>query len=59
MATGPVHWKPLQVGRALDNQLYVATCSPARDDTASYIAWGHSMVVSPWYVVQVINEKFY
>lgn len=22
--------------------------SPARDETASYIAWGHSTVVNPW-----------
>lgn len=29
-------------------QLYVATISPARDETASYTAWGHSMVVDPW-----------
>ncbi|KPP66252.1 omega-amidase NIT2-like [Scleropages formosus] len=33
---------------AVDNQVYVATASPARDETASYVAWGHSMVVSPW-----------
>lgn len=35
--------------RALDNQVYVATASPARDETASYVAWGHSTVVNPWY----------
>ena len=23
-------------------------CSPARDEGASYVAWGHSSVVSPW-----------
>ena len=34
--------------RALDNQLYVATASPARDETSSYVAWGHSTVVNPW-----------
>ncbi|KAG8509523.1 Omega-amidase NIT2 [Galemys pyrenaicus] len=48
MTTGPAHWELLQRGRALDNQLYVATVSPARDDKASYVAWGHSTVVSPW-----------
>lgn len=48
MTTGPAHWELLQRSRALDNQLYVATCSPARDDTATYTAWGHSMVVDPW-----------
>lgn len=34
--------------RAVDNQVYVATASPARDDKASYVAWGHSTVVDPW-----------
>ncbi|GAB1602057.1 omega-amidase NIT2-like isoform X2 [Argonauta hians] len=48
MTTGPAHWELLQRGRALDNQLYVATASPARCQSASYHAWGHSTVVSPW-----------
>ncbi|KAK7481733.1 hypothetical protein BaRGS_00026981 [Batillaria attramentaria] len=48
MTTGPVHWEALQRGRALDNQLYVATVSQARDESASYVAWGHSTVVGPW-----------
>ncbi|XP_066455278.1 omega-amidase NIT2 [Eleutherodactylus coqui] len=48
MTTGPAHWELLQRARALDNQVYVATASPARDDKASYVAWGHSSVVSPW-----------
>ncbi|MCL4128345.1 UNVERIFIED_CONTAM: hypothetical protein GTU68_030824 [Idotea baltica] len=48
MTTGPVHWELLQRARAIDNQLYVATCSPARDTSASYIAWGHSSIVNPW-----------
>uniref|UniRef100_A0AAX7VPR7 omega-amidase n=1 Tax=Astatotilapia calliptera TaxID=8154 RepID=A0AAX7VPR7_ASTCA len=48
MTTGPAHWELLQRGRALDNQVYVATASPARDEAASYVAWGHSTVVNPW-----------
>ncbi|ESO89486.1 hypothetical protein LOTGIDRAFT_179029 [Lottia gigantea] len=48
MTTGPAHWELLQRGRALDNQVYVATVSPARDEKASYVAWGHSTVVNPW-----------
>uniref|UniRef100_UPI00358F1178 omega-amidase NIT2 isoform X2 n=1 Tax=Myxine glutinosa TaxID=7769 RepID=UPI00358F1178 len=48
MTTGPAHWELLQRARALDNQLFVATVSPARDPDASYVAWGHSMVVNPW-----------
>ena len=31
MTTGPAHWAKLQIGRALDNQVYVMTASPARD----------------------------
>lgn len=34
--------------RAVDNQVYVATASPARDEQASYVAWGHSTIVNPW-----------
>ncbi|CAG8537043.1 23503_t:CDS:10 [Cetraspora pellucida] len=47
MTTGPLHWELLQRARALDNQFYVATCSPARDMSATYNAWGHSTVVNP------------
>ncbi|NWI13184.1 NIT2 amidase, partial [Crypturellus soui] len=63
LTTGPVHWELLQRARnvtdfpsplsfcehrALDNQVYVATASPARDENATYVAWGHSTVVNPW-----------
>jgi omega-amidase len=26
----------------------VAAVSPARDESSSYVAWGHSTVVNPW-----------
>jgi hypothetical protein len=29
------------------SQLYVATCSPAQDAGAGYVAWGHSTLVGP------------
>lgn len=45
--TGPMHWTLQGRARAMDNQVYVALCSPARDVDASYQAWGHSMVVDP------------
>lgn len=50
MVTGPAHWELLQRARAVDNQLFVVTCSPARDTspTPGYLAWGHSSVISPW-----------
>ncbi|XP_065056181.1 omega-amidase NIT2-like isoform X2 [Rhopilema esculentum] len=48
MITGPAHWLSLLTARALDNQLYVAGCGPARDENATYVTWGHSTVVDPW-----------
>lgn len=52
--TGPMHWELLARSRALDNQCYVATVSPARDETTDYVAYGYSMLVDPW--GQVINN---
>lgn len=58
MTTGPVHWELLARARAIDNQCYVAVVSPARDVTAAYVAWGHSLVVNPWgEVVASADEK--
>ena len=51
MTTGPKHWELLMRSRALDNQLFVAAVSPARDPKASYVAYGNSMIVDPWGVV--------
>ncbi|GHJ85835.1 hypothetical protein NliqN6_2237 [Naganishia liquefaciens] len=45
--TGPLYWTLLQRARAVDNQIYVAMCSPARHPDATYQAYGHSSVVSP------------
>jgi len=56
--TGPLHWELLQRARAVDNQLWVATASPARDPDFSYQAWGHSTVVDPWgKVVQTTEHE--
>lgn len=48
LTTGPAHWEILSRTRALDNQVYLATCSPTRDDEAPYVAYGHSLVADPW-----------
>ena len=56
MTTGPAHWELLQRARAVDNQLFVAMCSPARDESGSYVAWGHSTVVSPFGEVLATTE---
>ncbi|KAI9682860.1 MAG: hypothetical protein M1829_006294 [Trizodia sp. TS-e1964] len=45
--TGPRHWSLLARARAVDNQVWVAMCSPARVEKADYQAWGHSIVVDP------------
>ena len=34
--------------RALDNQVYAAGVSVARDESASYVSWANSTLVSPW-----------
>lgn len=47
LTTGALHWELQARARAMDNQVYVGLCSPARDMKADYNAWGHSMVVDP------------
>ncbi|KAI1805135.1 carbon-nitrogen hydrolase [Daldinia bambusicola] len=54
LTTGPLHWRLQGQARAMDNQTYVALCSPARDMGASYHAYGHSLVVDP--MAQVLVE---
>ena len=48
MTTGPAHWELLFRSRAVDNQVYTVGVAPARDPSASYQSWGHSIVCSPW-----------
>ena len=48
MTTGPAHWEVTGRARAVDNQCYVAMCCQSRDETASYVAYGHSMIITPW-----------
>lgn len=44
--TGPLHWHLLARARAVDNQMFVILCSPARG-VEGYQAYGHSLVVDP------------
>ena len=47
--TGSLHWDILRKGRALDNQVFFALCSPARPaDETRYQAYGHSSILNPW-----------
>ena len=48
MTTGPVHWEILFRMRAIDNQVFMAGISSARDPDFSYVSYGNSLVVSPW-----------
>ena len=48
MTTGPAHWDVLFRARAIDNQIFMAGISPARDEKSSYVAYGHSLVVDPF-----------
>lgn len=60
--TGPRHWELLQRCRAMDNQMYVAACSPARASQdeitkGAYPAWGHSTITDPWASVVATTEE--
>lgn len=58
MTTGPAHWETLFKSRALDNQIYVAGISTARDTSYSYVAYGNSLIASPWGdVVNRLDER--
>ncbi len=48
MTTGPAHWELLFRQRAVDNQCFTIGVSPARDETASYAAYGNSIAADPW-----------
>lgn len=57
MTTGPAHWETTLRARAIDNQIYMAAVSPARNNELSYVAYGHSMLVDPWgNMVETANE---
>ncbi|XP_028175421.1 omega-amidase NIT2-like [Ostrinia furnacalis] len=48
VTAGRRYWELIGRIRALDHQLWVALVSPARDTSADYQSWGHSMLVDPW-----------
>ncbi len=58
MTTGPAHWELAFRSRAVDNQVFMVGCSPARDMESSYHAYGNSLVVSPWGDIRArLDEK--
>lgn len=46
--TGPMHFELIAQARALDNSMFVVLCSPARDTSKDYVAYGYSTVCDPW-----------
>lgn len=48
MTTGPAHWELLFRQRAVDNQCFTVGVSPARDESAGYVAYGNSIAAEPW-----------
>lgn len=38
--------------------MYVAACSPARDNGADYEAWGHSTIVDPKGIVLATCKEY-
>lgn len=51
--TGPLHWEMMFRSRAVDNQVFTIGTAPALDPDASYLSYGHSIVVDPWGTVLV------
>ena len=57
MTTGPAHWELAFRSRALDNQVFMAGCSQARQNSG-YISYGHSIITDPWgRVLMQMDEK--
>lgn len=48
VVTGEMHWNLIHRARALDNQIYMAAISPARNYQLNYVPYGGSMVIDPY-----------
>lgn len=46
--TGAAHWDILMRSRAIDYQVFLAAACPAPNLDASYVTYGHSLIVDPW-----------
>ena len=56
--TGEAHWEVSLRARALDNQVYLLACSPARDKLGPSQAYGGSWIVGPWgEIVNMAKEE--
>ena len=48
LTTGPKHWELMFRAQAMFNQVFALGTAPARDASADYQSWGHSIAVDPW-----------
>ncbi|WP_099190695.1 carbon-nitrogen hydrolase family protein [Tepidibacter mesophilus] len=56
--TGPAHWDIIIRNRAVDNQVYFAAVSPARNYDETYLAYGHSSICNPFgEIIGQLNEN--
>lgn len=56
--TGPEHWELSFRAHSVFAQVFMAGTSTALDETASYHAWGHSILTDPWgTVLSQLDEK--
>lgn len=46
--SGPAHWEVMMRARAIENQVYLAAVSQAKNIDSSYKVYGHSIIISPW-----------
>ena len=56
--TGPAHWELSFRAHSVFSQVFLTGTSPSFDESASYHAWGHSILTDPWgRVVEQMDEK--
>ena len=56
--TGPAHWELMFRSQSMFHQVFAVGTAPSLDPAASYHAWGHSIITSPWGdVISQMDEK--
>lgn len=58
LTTGPLHWELTFRSQAVFNQFFTLGTAPARNLSASYHSWGHTIAVDPWgRILAELDEK--